>query len=552
MARIPIDLPPGLMLNGTEYSAKNRWRRAQLIRWRGRRPRPIGGWLKVPVTVANVAAPDGLAGVVRAMTTWRANNQQRWAAAGSTRKLYAFDGGTFTDITPSGFVVGTDDVAVGLGYGAWQYGKQAYGTARTASSITSEPGRWTLDTFGEQLVALANSDGRLHHWTFTGLAAPYTNAPTANRSFIVTNERHIMLLGAGDGPLAGGPGVYTANPRHVWWCSQEDPTDWDRTSIVNTAGDFNLDTPGQIMTAIRFAGDIYIFTDQDVHRCQYLGPPLIYGFHKLSYGCGIVGPTGVVETPSSLIWMGSNGFFTFDGYVRPLDCEVQDFLFGTNGGSGDLNRLQAAKVYAGHNVAFNEVWFYYPSAAGTGECDSYVIYNYAENHWTCGRLARTAWTDANVWPYPMATNAYRKVGDGLTYSFVYQHEQGFLDNNVPRLIWLESGPIEIGSGDARMVVDRVYQDFEPEILTDTSASPPVTFGQIGPPVPEPAFSITFRGRDAPTMTQRTYGPYTIDTDRGYTDCRLNERQVVLRVDQLVDGDWLFGTLRLNIKQGSGR
>jgi hypothetical protein len=560
VARVPIDIPPGLLKNGTEYSAAGRWRNANLVRFRGKTIGPVGGWKKSPLTVGGFASTD-LAGYIRAAITWRANDQSRYMACGSTRKLYSFDGAGFTDITPAGFTVGSDDVAVGKGYGAYQYGKQNYGTARTVSSITSEPGRWTLDTFGQNLYAMANSDGRLHKWPLTGIAAPETNAPTNNRSFVVTNERHIMLLGAGDGPTGGGAGVYTPNPRHVWWCSQEDPTDWDRASATNSAGDFNLDTAGQIMCGVRFAGDIYIFTDQDVFRCQYVGPPYYYGFHQLRDGCGLIGPGALAETPAMLAWMGINGFWAFDGYVKSLPCDVQDFLFGMgeDGGDGDLNVAQSAKVHGAHNSAFNEIWWFYPSVA-SDECDSYVVWNYAENHWNTGRLARTCWTDANVWPKPLAFYGFRKVSDGLTYSWLYQHEQGWLDDNAARPgIFLESAPFEIGSGDTRMFIDRIIQDVEPDKLVDVSVAPvtpPVTLGATGATVPPTipaaaAFSVTLRARNAPGKNESTK-TVVIDTTRGYSDIRMDGRQFVMRINQLIDGPWRAGRFRLNAKPSSGR
>lgn len=535
MPLVPIELPPGLYRNSTRYKGRNRWQDANLMRFRNGTPRPIGGWKRAVMDLDGVRVIT-LPGVCRAMNTWRANDQQRWVGLGTTRKLIAFDGGDFTDITPSGFVAGSDDVAVGAGYGAGVYGDDLYGTPRTVASVVSEAGRWTLDTWGETLVAVANSDGRAVEWTFTGLATPITNAPTHNRSLIVTNERHLMLLGAGDGPIGGGPGVYTPNPRHVWWCSQEDYTDWDRASAVNSAGDFNLDTPGQIMLGTRFAGDVFIFTDQDVHRCIYQGPPYIYGFHKLAEGCGVIGPGAVAVSAMQIAWMGQNGFFTYDGYVKPLECEVLDYVLA------DLNPLQAAKVYAGHNAAFNEFWWWYPSRTSI-ECDSYVIWNYVENHWTTGRMARTAWTDANVWPYPLAAEAVTDAG--VTFTRIYQHEQGWLDDTVSRSVYLESGPLEIGNGDRRAFVDRVYQDVEPPLLDDVSdGTREVT--------PQPAFELTFKLRDAPNAPEQTYGPFVIDTERGYTDVRFDARQFTMRVTQTIDGDWQFGAFRLNFKQSSGR
>ena len=81
---LPIDLPPGIYANGTEYEAKGRWRDANLIRWYNGRMRPVGGWQRF------TAVP--LAGIPRAIQTWRDNKGRPRLAAGTPDKLYLHDG----------------------------------------------------------------------------------------------------------------------------------------------------------------------------------------------------------------------------------------------------------------------------------------------------------------------------------------------------------------------------------------------------------------------------------------------------------------------------
>lgn len=517
----PISFAPGQFLNGSEYQRKNRWAKAQMVRWRNQFATPIGGWKAISLILAGspVAA---LLGAVRAMLTWRDNAQNRWMAAGTSQKLYAYDGGALYDITPTGFVTGNDNASIGLGFGAGFYGAGTYGTVRTGAGIALEPAYWSFDNWGEWLIAVANCDGTLWQWVPSTIAATAVlNSPTGCRSVVTTNERYVFALGA-DETIDGH--TYTTNPRNVSWCDQQDIETWLPT-LTNTAGSIPLDTPGIILRGTRFGQDVLIWTDQDIHRSQYLGPPLVYGFKKIGTSCGLIGPNAICQSSDVVVWMSPNGFFAYDGYVKPFESEVGDFVFT------DINVAQQQKVCAGHNSTFNEFWWWYPSGTNT-ECDSYVIFNYVDKYWCCGKLARSAWADAQVWPRPIAAKPIVNV-DGTTSGVLYEHESGFLDGSVTRPVFLESCPIEIGNGDNLAWIERCYQDSN---------------GVLG------VATMTLRTRLAPNVPELTYGPYPMDDTRGYTDMRAQGRQAVFRIDQLPGKDqyWHIGDFRLQISLGSGR
>ena len=483
---IPLKLPPGIYRNGTEYQAAGRWYDANLVRWYENTLRPMGGWRK--------RATGQMSGLCRGFITWRDNSANRWIAAGTHTKLYAMDeGGTLKDITPTSFTTGLADALSTTGYGYSTYGSLAYGTARPDNGASQPATTWSMDTWGEYLVACSNADGKLYEWqlgfTTPTLAAVITNAPTSNKALLVTQERILFALGAG------------GNPRKVQWCDQENNTLWTPAGD-NLAGDYELATPGTLIAGKRVKGVNLLFTDVDVHTAQYVGAPFVYGFEKAGSGCGLISAQAVAAIDTAAIWMSKAGFWIYDGYVKPLPSDVSDYVFS------NINFNQASKVYAVHNSKYGEIWWYYPSSA-SNENDSYVTFNYRENHWNIGTLARTAGTDSGVFTNPMAVS---------TDGYIYEHEVGFAYDSAS--VYAESGPVQLGNGDNIMSIRQVVPDEQ-------------TLGEA---------VVSFKTRNYPTATQSTYGPYTAANP---TDVRFAARQVNVKVTGAVLADWRIGVMRLD-------
>jgi hypothetical protein len=446
----------------------------------------MGGWRK--------RASGQMSGLCRGFITWRDNSANRWIAAGTHTKLYAMnEAGTLKEITPTGFTAGIADSLSKTGYGYSTYGTLAYGTARPDTGLITPATTWSMDTWGEYLIACSNADGKIYEWqlgfTTPTLAAAITNAPTGNKAILVTAERILFALGAG------------GNPRKVQWCDQENNTLWTPAGD-NQAGDYELATPGTLLAGKRVKGVNLLFTDVDVHTAQYVGAPFVYGFEKAGSGCGLISAQAVAAIDTAAIWMSKSGFWIYDGYVKPLPSDVSDYVFG------NINFNQASKVYAVHNSKFGEIWWYYPSS-GSNENDSYVTYNYREQHWNIGTLARTAGTDAGVFANPLAVS---------TDGFIYEHEVGFAYDSAS--LYAESGPVQLGNGDNIMSVRQVIPDEQ-------------TLGEA---------VVSFKTRNYPTGTQSTFGPYTAANP---TDVRFAARQVNMKVTGAVLADWRIGVMRLD-------
>ena len=487
MALVPIKIPAGVYRNGTEYQSAGRWYDSNLVRWFENTLRPWGGWRK--------RSESQMTGVSRGMLAWRDNSNLRWIAAGTPSKLYAMnEAGTLKDITPTTFTTGITDATIKTGYGYSTYGSFSYGVARPDLGDIIPATTWTMDSWGEYLVACSNADGQLLEWqlgfTTPTKAVAITNAPTSCSAVMTTAERFVFALGA------------SGNPRKVSWCDQENNTVWT-PSATNQAGDFEINSVGSLKCGKRVRGINLLFTDVDVHVATYIGLPYVYSFEKAGSGCGVISSQAVAAIDTAAIWMSKSGFWIYDGYVKPLVSDVGDYIFQ------NINYNQSSKVYAVHNSKYGEIIWFYPSSA-SNENDSYVVYNYREGHWAIGSLARTAGTDRGVFTNPLMIS-----NDG----YIYEHEVGFTyDGAVP---YAESGPYEIGSGDNIMSVRRVIPDEQ-------------TLGEV---------VVSFKTRMYPMATETTYGPYSAAQP---TDVRFAARQVKVRYTGNVLEDWRVGVNRFDV------
>ena len=494
MALIPLAIPPGVVRNGTDFEQSNRWRDASLVRWHNGSMRPVGGWI-TRVSSAVSAAP-------RAMHIWKDNTAGSNTVIGTYDALkYINASGTVYDITPSGLVAGSEDAEVNVGFGGNYYGTGFYGVERPNSGIFQEATTWSLDNWGEYLIACNPKDGKIYEWQLNSavVAAQVSNAPINNLGIVVTEERFLFALGAG------------GNPRKVQWCDKEDNTTWT-PSATNEAGDIELQTSGQIMSAVRVRGRTLIVTDTDAHIATYSGPPFVFGFERVGTACGLVARKAIAAVDEGAFWMGNRGFFVLDVSVaKEIKCDVTDYVFA------DINRNQISKVYAVHNSQYGEIWWFFPGGSSL-ENNKYVAFDYLENHWEIGEIDRTCGVDRGVFTSPIWADANGNL---------YNHEQSASVGHGSYNVFAETGPISLGAGDNIMKVTSLIPDEK-------------TQGDV---------TVTFKTRFYPNDSESSFGPYTMSNP---TDVRFTGRQIRMRVDGNVNTDWRSGVMRIEAVAGGKR
>lgn len=332
---------------------------------------------------------------------------------------------------------------------------------------------WSSDTFGQDLVFNIRNGGVYYWIASSGLdaAGQVTERgvdigdlpgaddgwrPTVASRVIVTDERHIVVLGTND-PLGASPAAQ--DPLLVRWCEQEDPIIWEPTA-TNTAGFQRLTYGSRLITAEKTRQEILIWTDMALYSMRYLGPPYTFGFNTLSAEINIASPNAVITANNITYWMGTDKFYAYSGRVDTLPCALRQYVFS------DINARQIEQVYAGGNEQYNEVWWFYPSSESE-QNNRYVVYNYLEKIWYYGQLHRTAWYDSHIRTFPLATE------DGV----LFYHEFGVDDATDPAdpqpiNCYIESADFDIGEGDRFSFIKRVIPDID--FIGSTATTPSVT------------------------------------------------------------------------------
>ena len=423
----------------------------------------------------------------------------------------------------------------GYGWGAGTWNTSTWNTTREGltggEGVLLQSAKWALDNWGEDVLAL-QFDGGLFYWdTSDGLSSnlagttEVSGAPTKSRFMIVSgDDRHVICLGTETtiGQTA------TQDNMFIRWSDQESTSDWTPTA-TNTAGSFRLTDGNQINTAVRSRGAVMIWTDTALYQMQFIGAPLTFGFKQIGSNCGAVGINAAVDVSGNSFWMSNDSFFVYDGAVKKLPCTVQDHVFD------DFNKNAQQDVYCAANSNYNEVmWFY--ASANSDQIDRMVTYNYAENLWYVGTLARTSWSDYGVYPVPYATQ-FNSTDTSATIStitglkagrtFVFLHETGTEDDGSAMANHIESGDIDIADGDNFMSISRFIPDFKD--LTGTA-------------------DITIKTRPYPSGTQTSHGSFDVTTSTTKVNTRIRGRQVAVRISSDATGDkWRYGTMRLDIR-----
>ena len=356
--------------------------------------------------------------------------------------------------------IGPEVSTSAFGWGTDTWGAGGWGSPSTSTTVTLEARQWSLDNFGEDLIATVLNGGAFRWDTSSGVAtraAAITNAPTASRlSLVSTPDRHLLFFGT-------EKTIGTTNTQDdllLRFSDQEDINTYQPTA-ENTAGSLRIADGSRIVAAERSRGQILVWTDTSLHSLQFIGPPFTFGLRQLGQNCGIVGIHAGVDINGVSYWMSQDSFFLFDGSVKKLPCTVEQFIFN------NLNVTGAENAFAGHNGEFNEIMWFYPRT-GSDTINAIVAYNYLEGTWWTGTLDRTTWLDREVYDNPVATDylptttANNEVISGLTdgATQLFLHETGNNGDGQAITAFVKSGVVQIAEGNDFAFVSKLIPDIE--------------------------------------------------------------------------------------------
>ena len=357
--------------------------------------------------------------------------------------------------------IGPATSTYGLGWGTDTWSSGTWGSASSASDVVLVGRNWSLDNFGEDLIATVLDGGTFIWDTSAGTgtrATALSNAPTASRfSLVSTDTRHLLIFGTET--TIGS--TDTQDDLFFRFSDREDATDYTPVA-TNEAGSLRISDGSKIVGAVKSAGQILVWTDTSLHGIQFVGTPFTFGLRQLGANAGLIAQHAALEVNGIAYWMSDDAFYLYDGVVKKMPCSVQDFVFD------DISYTNKNDIAVGLNTAYNEIIWYYPSANAT-QIDRAVAYNYLEGTWYTLSLGRTTWLGAYVYEKPIATeynaSATANISTilGLTAgaSFIYEHESGNNQADGTAITaFLETGSVEIADGDQLMSISKLVPDFD--------------------------------------------------------------------------------------------
>ena len=454
--------------------------------------------------------------------------------------------------------VGPAEQSYGYGWGTDTWGAGGWGDASSAQDVILEPGLWSLDNFGQVLIATI-ANGKTFTWN-AGAATPLTvraststsgfettSNPTATRLTLVSpTTRHLCHFGTettiGD--------TTTQDDMFIRFSDQENINDYTQTAI-NAAGSFRLQDGTRIVGALKAKETILVWTDNALYTMKYVGAPFTFGFEQVGTNCGLIGKNAAIEIDGVAYWMSSNGFFLFDGTVKSMACSVEDYVFN------QIDTTKGQQVAAGIDNLHTEVIWYYTSTSSDFN-DQYVVYNYGETAmnggnavWYIGTEARTSWIDAVVYPNPFATK-YDSTATGTFPVIVGEDGLGqttYFEQHV--------GTDQVNPDGSTTAVTSYIKSFDFDLKLDgTDGEIFLAMRRFIPDFKnlQGDVQVTLAVKRYPSQsdTVTTLSPFTITTSTTKVDTRARGRYCNIKIENdSISEDWRFGTLNLDL-QPDGR
>ena len=434
-------------------------------------------------------------------------------------------GGTSSIITVSAASGGAAVVAgsagsgthtLGIGFGSGTYGFGITPGTQTGTPISAT--NWTIDNWGQDVVACP-AGGGIYYWNPTGGFSTLVNiltAPVFNEGIFVSMPQQILV--AYGSTVAQNIGVQQ-DPLLVAWSDIGDFEAWTPLT-TNQAGSYRIPTGSKIVGGIQGPQNGLIWTDLDMWSMNYLGYPLVFGFTKVGANCGLAGKHAACQLSGNVYWMGQSNFFMFGGSgVQVIPCPIWDYVFQ------NVDTANIYKTVACANTSFNEVWWFFPASAGSGEPNRYVKYNTLERTWDYGSLSRTAWIDQSVLGPPIAASPD---------SYIWKHETTEDAAGSAIVSSMQTGYFVVNEAHEKTFIDLIWPDFKYGLYGGSQGA---------------SIQVTVYGADYPTDTPTAFGPFTMNSTTQYINLRMRARLVAMKFESSDLGSfWRIGNVRVRYAQ----
>lgn len=270
---------------------------------------------------------------------------------------------------------GTSTALYKLGSTTWSDVTRLTGGAYTAGY------RWRFSQFGNTTIAVNRIDATQYYTSGTSTDFEnLANTPKARITFTVND--FCFLLGTNEA-------TYGDQADRWWNCALGVVTDWTPDIATQCSTNRLYDVPGPFTAGAKLSDYAVLFKERAIYLGQYVGPPLIWDWTRISDVVGASSHEAVQNIGQALVFCNKDGFFMFDGTsVAPIGEGRVSRWWQSN-----LDKLNAINITSVIDRKNKTVRWWFPVVGGTGALTAWISYNWQINRFGYGESTIEATLD---------------------------------------------------------------------------------------------------------------------------------------------------------------
>lgn len=239
-------------------------------------------------------------------------------------------------------VDGTIAVVAGTNAGLYAYISSAW-VLKHAGAYTNA---WQFAQFGDLVIGCQGA-APVKYTVATATGAALGGTPPNGR-YITTVKDFVAIAG-----------VDSANST-VYWSAINNAEGW---TVGTDQSDFQVLPDGGKITGLSGGEYLLAFQREQIWRGQYIGPPLIYQFDKVSEGVGCLAAGSIARVGRNVFFLSQRGFYAWsDGELKAIGANKVDQSFFAQYSRADIESNITSAVDPARKIVVwampNRLWVY--------------------------------------------------------------------------------------------------------------------------------------------------------------------------------------------------
>ena len=350
-------------------------------------------------------------------------------------------------------------------------------------------------------------------------------------------------------------GSGTSYPRLVKWSTGASfnavPTSWDETDATLDAGEYELaDTSGRVIDGAELRDTFVIYKEDSIWGMQFVGPPFVFRFYKISETTGALSRRCMVEINNGHFVFGVNDCYINDGQnlTSILNQRMRREVFN------NLNTTNFERCFVVPYFQKSEVWACYPDRTADF-ANKALVWNWTDNSIGIRDLPDIAFAHAGAVPTIMGGGDSSSWVGGGTWDDQIGAWDSTLTYDITETKLMMASPGGTGGSGQIYLADSSNKE-DTENMTSNVIRESLFFDSVdtvkfcrgvrlnmdGGPV------NVYVGRQmSPNESTTWEGPFSFDPSTDYKiNCRVTGRLLGIKVESTADVAWRLNSYDMDV------